>query len=73
MAGPLGVKRSRKFKIYREAFPAIFRFDGQLYQELYDIDANETKWVEISVEHAERWLNAQKGVSIVQVSKEEGS
>lgn len=52
----LGIKDGRKFKIYREEFPAIFRFNGKLYQEEYDIDRNEHRWVEISPEYAERWV-----------------
>lgn len=58
--GLLGLKVSRKFKIYREAFPAIFRFNGQLFQEEYDIDAGENRWVEITEETAERWLRTRE-------------
>lgn len=54
-----GVTPSRKFKIYREEFPAIFRFDGGLYQEFYDIDANIALWREITEEEALRWLAAK--------------
>lgn len=56
----LGTKPSRKFKIYREDFPAIFRFNGQLFQEFYDIDQNESLWIEISPEYAERWLKVKE-------------
>src|SRR4051812_1167331 len=38
MPGLLGNGAHRNFKIYRTEFPAIFRFNGQLYQEFYDID-----------------------------------
>lgn len=55
----LGTKPSRHFKIYREEFPAIFRFNGVLYQEEHDIDANEIKFVEIVPELAEPWLAAK--------------
>lgn len=56
--GLLGMRPSRKFKIYREEFPAIFRFNGALYQEHYSIDLNEHEWIEISEEDAKRWLNS---------------
>jgi hypothetical protein len=59
MAGLLGTKPSRKFKIYREEFPAIIRFNGKLYQEHYNIDTMEDAFVEISEGEAERWLKAK--------------
>lgn len=55
----LGAKNSRKFKVYREDFPAIFRFNGTLFTEEHNIDTGESTWVEIAPETAERWL-AQK-------------
>lgn len=63
MAGLLGNKISRNFKIYRTDFPAIFRFEGVLYQEEFDIDFNEARFVEISEENAERWLRAKPPVT----------
>lgn len=57
--GLLGVKPSRNFKIYRTEFPAIFRFNGKLFQEEYDIDFDEDCWVEITEEEAMRWLEAK--------------
>jgi len=56
MAGLLGFKPTRQFKIYRTEFPAIFRFNGKLYQEFYDIDEDQSLWVEINEEEADRWL-----------------
>jgi hypothetical protein len=58
MAGLLGNAPSRKFKIYREEFPSIFRFDGRLYMEDFDIDSNQQRWIEISEEYAQTWLKA---------------
>ena len=59
MAGLLGNRPSRKFKVFRETFPAIFRFDGELYQEEYDIDTMQNRWIQITPEQAERWLRAR--------------
>lgn len=56
MASLLGFKPSRHFKIYRSEFPAIFRFNGKLYQEFYDIDNDQELWVVISEEVAEHLL-----------------
>ena len=56
MAGLLGMKPSRNFKIYRTEFPAVFRFDGRLFQERFDVDANEVLWVEIDEPEALPWL-----------------
>lgn len=56
----LGIGLSRNFKIFRTEFPAIFRFNGRLYQEFYDIDTDENLWVEINVETAKRWLKAKE-------------
>jgi len=55
----LGSKPSRHFKVYREEFPAIFRFNGALYQEDRDIDANQIEFVEIAPELAEPWLRVR--------------
>lgn len=60
MAGLLGVKPSRNFKIYRTEFPAIFRFNGKLYQEFYDIVKNEELWLEMDEEEATHWLEAKE-------------
>lgn len=57
--GLLGVRPSRQFKIYRSEFPAIFRFDGKLYQEHYNIDTMVDEWVEITEDEAIRWLKAE--------------
>lgn len=57
--GLLGLRPSREFKIYRTEFPAIFRFNGQLYQEHFDIDYNLNMWIEITEETAQRWLAAK--------------
>ena len=57
--GLLGVRPSRQFKPYRMEFPAIFRFNGKLFQEFYDIDEARIIWVEISPEDAEPWLIAK--------------
>ncbi len=54
--GLLGMRPSRNFKIYRREFPAIFRFNGVLFQEFFDIDNNETKFLGITEEAAKRWL-----------------
>jgi hypothetical protein len=56
----LGNKPSRKFKIYREEFPAIFRFNGKLFQEFYDDVIDERLWVEIDEQTAERLLRAKE-------------
>ena len=55
----LGVKPSRKFKIYREKFPAIFRWEGRLYMEMHNIDSDEIIFTQISPEHAARWLESK--------------
>lgn len=61
MAGLLGHRPSRHFKIYREEAPAIFRFNGKLYvEDVYHIDRNEIRWVEISEKEAMQLLNIQK-------------
>jgi len=54
----LGNKDSRKFKIYREEFPAIFRFDGKIFSEGFDIDHDEIKFQEVTPEWAEEQLKA---------------
>lgn len=46
----------RKFIIHREEFPAIFYFDGEFFQEEYDIDNMRDLWVRISPDDAQRWL-----------------
>lgn len=57
--GLLGMRPSRNFKIFRIDFPAIFRFNGKLYQEFHNIDTMEDSWVEITEEEAMRWLKNQ--------------
>lgn len=57
--GLLGLGPSRNFKIFRTEFPAIFRFNGKLYQEFYDIDEEQHIWIEVSEETAQRWLAAE--------------
>lgn len=54
--GLLGREPSRNFKIFRTGFPAIFRFNGILYQEHFDIDTNKHEWVEISEAQAQPLL-----------------
>jgi hypothetical protein len=56
MAGLLGNSPTRHFKVYRTKFPAIFRFNGKLYMEHYNIDQNVKEWIQIEVAEAERWL-----------------
>lgn len=56
--GLLGMKPSRNFKIFRTEFPAIFRFNGHLYQEIFDIYVEENLWVEIGESEAMRWLTS---------------
>lgn len=58
--GLLGMRPSRQFKIYRTEFPAIFRFNGKLYQENYIIDNDDFAFVEIDVAEAQRWLRAKE-------------
>jgi len=58
MPGLLGTKPSRHFKIFREAEPAIFRFNGVLYIENFNLDANQFEFVSISEEGAAPWLAA---------------
>jgi hypothetical protein len=60
--GLLGLRPSRQFKIYRTEFPAIFRFNGRLYQENYDIDNDDFAFVQIDVAEAQRWLRAKEDV-----------
>lgn len=55
----LGTTDSRNFRIYRTKFPAIFRFNGQLFQEHFNIDTNVQEWIEITPELAEPWLKAK--------------
>lgn len=57
MAGLLGNGPSRRFKVYQTDFPAIFRFNGKLYQEFYDINEDQNFWIEIKEEDAERLLH----------------
>lgn len=59
MVGLLGIKPSRNFKIFRSEFPAIFRFNGKLFMEHYDINTGEDRWEEISEEYAHRWVAAK--------------
>lgn len=54
MPGLLGLYPSRKFKIYREEHPAIFRFNGKLFVE--GSDENGDFWIEINEEEAARRL-----------------
>ncbi len=56
----LGNGASRHIKIYRETWPAIFRYNGRLYQEHYDVDNDVHSFVEISPEEAERWLQPKE-------------
>lgn len=58
--GLLGMRPARTFKIFETDFPAIFRFDGKLYMENFDIDRNEHRWVEISEEHAMHYLRRKQ-------------
>lgn len=58
MAGLLGNAPSRNFKIFRTEFPAIFRFNGKLHQEFYDVNNQESVWMEVSEEVAKPWLEA---------------
>lgn len=59
--GLLGMRPSRHFKIFREKeFPAIFRFNGKLFMEYYNIDDDETVWREVQEETAMRYLEAKK-------------
>lgn len=58
--GLLGYRPTRHFKIFQEKFPAIFRFNGKLFQEFYNIDANEYLWHEISEQDANRWLQIKQ-------------
>ena len=60
MAGLLGNGPRRQYKVYRTEFPAIFRFNGMLFQEHYNIDTMEDSWVEITEEDAMRWLEAKR-------------
>lgn len=60
MAGLLGNKPSRNFKIFRTDHPAIFRFNGRLYMEFFDIDVNQHVWTEIGESEAMRWLKAKE-------------
>lgn len=57
--GLLGFVPVRNFKIYRSEFPAIFRFNGKLFQEHYNIDTMVDEWMEIDEAEAMRWLAAQ--------------
>lgn len=54
--GLLGLRPSRHFKIYRQDFPAIFRFNGKLYEECFD-DYSQVEWREISEDGAIELLN----------------
>jgi hypothetical protein len=58
--GVLGMRPARKFKILREEFPAIIRFNGKLFQEFYDIDADKWCLTEITEKQAKPWLEAKK-------------
>lgn len=53
MGGLLGNGPSRNFKIFRTHFPAVFRFNGKLYMENFDIDRNVSEFIEVSEENAE--------------------
>jgi hypothetical protein len=59
MVGLLGLRPSRKFKILREQHPAIFRFNGQLFMEDYNIDQNVDLWIPIPEEYAQQWLKSK--------------
>lgn len=54
--GLLGTRPSRNFKLYQTKFPAIFRFNGKLFMEHYNIDTMVNEWVEVSEEYVKRWL-----------------
>lgn len=60
MAGLLGLRPSRHFKIFREEFPAIFRFNGNLYQEHYNIDTDSNEWIEVSEDDVIRWTGVTR-------------
>lgn len=51
---------SRNFEIFRTEWPAIFRFNGKLFQEEHDIDRDDVRWMEIREDTAQRWLNAME-------------
>lgn len=53
----LGMRDSRHIKVFREEFPAIFRFNGRLFIESFDIEQDVDQFVEVSPERAEYWLN----------------
>jgi hypothetical protein len=55
----LGVRDRRKFKIFRSEFPAIFRFNGRLFEECFDIDGNKDRFVEITPEYAQHLLETR--------------
>jgi hypothetical protein len=57
MAGLLGNGPSRRFKVYQTDFPAVFRFNGKLYQEFRDVDVEQSLFIEIKEEDAERLLH----------------
>ena len=59
MAGLLGIKISRQFKIYRSEFSAIFRFSGKLYMEVYDTVEDTTGWEEVDEAMALHFLEAK--------------
>ena len=58
MAGLLGTKPSRNFKIYRTEEPAIFRFNGKLFMEQITGE-DSIRWVEVSEELATVFLEAK--------------
>lgn len=58
VSGLLGTTPSRNFKIFRTEFPAVFRFNGHLYQERYNIDTDELLWVEVDEDEVKRWLQS---------------
>lgn len=55
----LGNGANRSFKLYRTEFPAIFRFDGQLYMEHFDIDHDVEGFLKVKPEHVEHLLEAK--------------
>ena len=59
MSGLLGMKPGRNFKIFRTEFPAVFRFNGRLYQEIFDVITCEVLWVEVNEEDATKLLTVK--------------
>lgn len=67
----LGAKDSRQFKIYQNEWPAVFRFNGRLYSEYYNIDQDETVWREIPPELAERFLLGEASRAVNDINKKD--